>query len=367
MKRSAIDYVKINIDTLYKKYYQFDTSDWMYELFDYDPFEVFDVVDDFELASLNLQPGEIDFQNCKILYTHMPRLTESQASDERLWAGLCNKTFYPYIRTRWQYARKHLKRTAEDSAAIKSRFFYRDSGRAGMFRNSLSRSWWTGKLTYSEKSSDHWVLLDALGADDILSKISDILRNNSYASNRDIVEGFCLGLKFFRDRGIHLSTREHIRPTAQYLNAIGGVVLLDMFTADEIRKMVIERIGLLLKGVDIGLSNSNDDDELDSAIESEERDELNDAEEINMDFGEYIDNLEHTNELDLNEVLGELSEVEYGSRIYIHKMPEDTFFISQMPLRGEKMNALQTWFLGKKIGSIWKYAGNTYEITDIRR
>ena len=51
MKQSALDYMKANISHLYKNYYQFNTPDWIYELFDYDPFEVFDTVEDFDLAS----------------------------------------------------------------------------------------------------------------------------------------------------------------------------------------------------------------------------------------------------------------------------------------------------------------------------
>ena len=94
MKQPALEYMKTNMGVLYKNYYQFNSPVWIDELFDYDPFEVFTTIPDFELADLNLQPGEIDLQNCKILYSKLKDLTDSQAADERLWAGLCNKTFY---------------------------------------------------------------------------------------------------------------------------------------------------------------------------------------------------------------------------------------------------------------------------------
>lgn len=363
MKQSALDYIKANIGTLYINYFKYDSPEWIYELFDYDPFEVFDNVDDFDLADLNQKPGEIDLQNCKILYSRLQHISDSQASDERLWAGLCNKNFYTYLRTRWQLARRHLKKTSDDATTIIARYFYKSTGRSGMFRNTLARCWWTGRLTYSEKYAERWELLDAIGSDDLISKISDIFYSNTYSSNEAITEGFCEGLKFYRDRGIYVSNREHIRPTAQYLNALGGGVLLDTFTAEEIKKIVVERLGLLIKGIEIGLNT-----ELEySSEEVLDMEEVEDAEEVNIDFGEYLDSLEPVTEIDIDSVLGALKEVEYGCIIHIHKMPEDTYFISNMPIVGGQLNTMQKWFLGKEVGASWSFAGSIYKIIDIKR
>ena len=366
MKQSALDYIKANIGSLYKNYYQFDSPEWIYELFDYDPFEVFDEVEDFELASLDLKPGEIDMQNCKILYSKLKNLTDSQASDERLWAGLSNKTFYPYLRKRWQYAKLHLKKSTEDSSAILMRFFYKNTGRSGMFRNTLARCWWTGRLTYSDKYANHWELLDAIGPEDLISKISDIFYSNTYSSNSNIVEGFCQGLKFFRDRNFRVANREHIRPTAQYLNALGGGVLLDMFTADEIKTIVVEHMGLLIKGVDSGIiSEVYDNNE--SMLDIDEFENDINGDEVNVDYDEYMDSIEQTRELDIDSVLGKLTKVEYGCKIHIRKMPSDTYFISEMPMSDGELNTLQKYFFGKPIGAKWETGSSVYEITDISR
>lgn len=366
MKKSALDYIKANIGSLYKNYYQFDTCDWIYGLFDYDPFEFFCEVDDFELADTSQQPGEIDLQNCKILYSKLKGITDSQASDERLWAGLCNKTFYSYLRTRWQYARRHLKKTADDSLAILSRFYFRSTGRSGMFRNALARCWWTGRLTYSEKHANCWELLDAIGSEDLISKISDIFYSNTYSSNAEITEGFCQGLKFFRDRGIPVSNREHIRPTAQYLNAVGGGVLLDMFSASEIKKMVVERIGLLMKNSEIGLAGF-DDMNPDEILDDESQEDMLNATEVNLDYEAFIDSLVPRTEIDLNAVLGELQTVEYGCKVDIRVIPDNKFFTSPIPLAGERLYPMQEAMIGKKIGFEWKFGGKKYVIVDIRR
>lgn len=365
MKQTALDYIKANIGTLYKNYYQFSTPDWIGELFDYDPFAVFAEVPDFELASLQLQPGEIEFENCKIIYEHLKDvISDSQAADERLWAGLCNKTFYGYMRARWAYGNRHLRKSADDSTALLTRYFYRHTGRSGMFRNTLARAWWVGRLTYSNKYTNHWELLNAIGAEDIVSKISDIFYSNTYSANSDIIEGFCLGLKFFRDRGVHVSVREHIRPTAQYLNAVGGGVLLDMFSSEEIQKLVIERISYLRNGGDSGVINDDDDSLYDL---SSDQNDITDAEEVNVDYEEFLDSLEPCVELDLDSILGSLDSVEYGCKVHLRKLPAQTTFIASIPMKDDVKLLMHQKLLGLHIGESWSLGKDTYVVIDIRR
>ena len=63
MKQSAIDYLKTNMRTLYMNYYRYNTNEWIYDLFSYDPFELFMDVPDFSLASIGESKGEADFEN----------------------------------------------------------------------------------------------------------------------------------------------------------------------------------------------------------------------------------------------------------------------------------------------------------------
>lgn len=123
MKQSALDYMKANIKTIYINYYRKKTNQWILDLFDYDPFEFFMEVPDFELAAITKKRGETELENCRILYSNLFNISESQASDERLWAGLCNSTFYDYVRKRWDYDNLELKDAKKDSETILSRFF----------------------------------------------------------------------------------------------------------------------------------------------------------------------------------------------------------------------------------------------------
>ena len=103
MKREALEMFKANLPVVYGKYYTEKTNQWITDICGEDPFIEFKDVTEFKLADLNsdLTPGEIDLNNCKILYEKLQFLSESQASDERLWAGLAHTTFYDYMRKRW--------------------------------------------------------------------------------------------------------------------------------------------------------------------------------------------------------------------------------------------------------------------------
>lgn len=52
------------------------------------------------------------------------------------------------------------------------------------------------------------------------------------------------------DKGYKLPTRTYLRPTLQYINALGGGVLLDMFNEDEIKKLTFDYITMLYEGKD---------------------------------------------------------------------------------------------------------------------
>ena len=250
MKQSALDYITANIRTLYINYYREKTNQWIYDLFDYDPFEEFMEVPDFELAVITNKRGEVELENCRILYSKLLNVSDSQASDERLWAGLCNKTFYGYVRQRWDYDNLPLRDAKKDSEPVISRFFFKGGVSSGKFRNTLSKCWWVGHGVYQYKEDDKFALLDALGAEDFATKVTDIFYSYAFASNITIVSGIIKGWREMLNKGYKLPTRNYLRPTVQYINALGGGILLDMLEEDEIKNITVDYITQLYEGKD---------------------------------------------------------------------------------------------------------------------
>ena len=231
---------------------------------------------DFELAPISNKRGETELENCRILYSKLINVSESQASDERLWAGLCNGTFYDYVRRRWDYDSLQLRDEKKDSDPIISRFFFKGGVSSGKFRNTLSKCWWVGHGVYQYKKDEKFGLLDALGADDFSTKVTVELKHwnekksivaagdKQSADKNLIIEtilaGIIKGWKEATDRGYKLSTRSYLRPTLQYINALGGGVLLDMFNEEEIKKLTVDYITLLYEGKDsVVIDDGNDE------------------------------------------------------------------------------------------------------------
>lgn len=263
MEKKALDILKSNLDKIYNMYITEKDNEWLYKVCGADPFVEYKEIQDFKLESINSgkSKGEVDLNNCKIIYNNLQFLTESQACDERLWAGLCHSVYYDYLRKRWDYGTKLPEDQKNTVSNIKSRFFFAGDKRAGMFRNSISKYWWVGRNTYDPSNANPFEKLDIIGSNDITSKISDIFHSNNFSANPVILNGIVKAFKNFNDKKIPLSHREHIRSSMKLLNAVGGGIVLDCLSEDEIAKIIIDNINAILKGNKQGIEIENESEE----------------------------------------------------------------------------------------------------------
>ncbi|MEG1889234.1 MAG: DUF6339 family protein [Lachnospiraceae bacterium] len=269
MKKEAVDFLKDNLDLVYNKYFTEKDNKWLWTVCGGDPFIEYKDIPDFQLATLDsdMSIGEVEFNNCKILYKHLSFLNESQASDERLWAGLCHSVFYNYARHRWDYHTKQPKNQKEAVLNIKSRFFFSGGTRSGLYRNTLAKCWWVGRNTFDGVAANSFEKLDIIGSNDISSKISDIFYSNTFSSNPVILGGIVDGIKYFKDEGTQITLKEHIRPSLQVLNAVGGGVILDCLSEEDIADIFIENVYGILQGDEQGIVADSTYDEIDDEIQ----------------------------------------------------------------------------------------------------
>ena len=350
MKREALNFFKVNMGKLYTYYFQKDDNSWMTEEFGEDPFIPFMDVPEFEMASLvdDKGAGEIDLMNCKIIYENLKSLSESQASDERLWAGLCNGTFYKYMRKRHGYTTSGLKDKEKDASGILSRVFFTGGTRGGFYRNTIAKCWWVGRATYDKSNMiNHFEMLDALGPNDLSTKVSDIFYSNTFASNHTILKGICDALRFFSDHGIKLRMKEEIRPALQHLNAVGGATLLDVLSSDEIKDIVVKRISELLKGetsdlqFEITDGNELEDNADESVIDSTEETQEADADEQD-DAADELQNLDFLDdeEEEAGNLLGKPEFVTWGCYMKVRMEKENKVITYHLPLESDKSRQL---------------------------
>lgn len=377
MKQDAVDFMKHNMERLYTHYFQDNDNSWMEQEYGSNPFAEFMDVPDFELSDIESGTiGEVDFENCKILYSNLRMLSESQCSDERLWAGLCNGTFYDYVRRRYQYDKKQLKKKETDASAVISRFFFSGGGRSGFYRNVLSKCWWVGRATFDKAADNHFAKLDIIGSVDLTTKISDIFYSNTFSSNPVILNGICDALKFFADRGQTLDEKTHIRAAMQYLNAVGGATLLDALSEDDISRIMITRISAILKGqaVDIDVDESEEDqlfeeinEDSDDEFDDEENQEDEDVEESVTEKSAELQSLTWFDMPEEEDVLPAPDYITYGCWVKVLRDEDNKELDYHIPLKDDKTTKwyeIMRRMMGQQKGFRMFLSGKHYVVTD---
>ena len=151
MTSDAIEYIKKNIDKLVHYYVDGENPEiWLKKEMGTSAFvDVPDLeFDDFELLIDKEHPASTDIFNIKLLYTNMKQLNDSFASDERLWAGLSHTIFFDYMRNRWG--------TDLDGNKIINNYFIKST--RFYVINGVSRLWWYGRKTFSEKFENNFAI-----------------------------------------------------------------------------------------------------------------------------------------------------------------------------------------------------------------
>ena len=123
------------------RHYADTTNDWIYDYFGSDnPFKEFKL--EFTSFKLNYNEnddtGTIDIKNAIILYSAMKSLTDTEATDERLWAGMCHYDFWDFLQVRYKV--NNPRELIETN--VKTRYFFAHGKRRSLFTNPLAKLWW---------------------------------------------------------------------------------------------------------------------------------------------------------------------------------------------------------------------------------
>lgn len=235
---NALEALRVNFKGNFKHYAD-KNNGWIYDYFgDENPF--IEYKQDFPEFTLKFNAtddvGKIDVDNTIVLYTAMKSLTDTQATDERLWAGMCHCDFWSFLQERRQV------NTYDDlkNSNIMARYFFAHNKKRSLITNSLAKLWWVGRLTYDNTRKDPFELTKYLVKDYATKTL--VIFSNNYISNRDITVGLFSALKYLEDNGYRIkgkSNREIYYEATKYLNVLGGTYILDYFTSDELKDKII--------------------------------------------------------------------------------------------------------------------------------
>lgn len=239
ISQDSIDIIKSNLE-IWKTRFDADDATWLEEKLEGMLFlpTSYEDIPDFELVMDGDNPFATEAKNVEIVYSNLQFLTDSQASDERLWAGLGLSYFWKYIKYRWAID----GRSSVDT--LRNHFFFGMGPRVSLTRQGVARLWWIGRLTYDGQRSDSFELTKLVCEQ--ASFIPDILERNT-SNNPRIVHAFLDALLALRAEGITI-TAELVRELSKYLNVLGGTYLLDCLSPEKIMLKVTEKGRELAEG-----------------------------------------------------------------------------------------------------------------------
>lgn len=188
-------------------------------------------VEDFELDMSQSKGKEnlTDEENIQRVYNHMKSLSDSQASDERIWAAYTFSEFVDYMKYRWP---------ATDVNDMKNHYLFNYSNQRSLFRNGISRLWWIGRITYDETRLDPYELTKFLCKDQ--DYIESICGRNVF-NNPDIGMATLRAL-FDAEKAGKRIDRYVVREIGKYVNLLAGTYILDILKSEEIYAKVRKKL-----------------------------------------------------------------------------------------------------------------------------
>lgn len=348
MKKDMLMELKQRLPNIYMLYYTEKDGSWVEKQFQENPYNFFMEIPEFQLANLyaGMEKGKIDLKNCKVIYKNLSFLSPSQASDERFWAALTHKTFYSYMRERWGYATGITIPSQKDGVSeIKSRFFFAGNGKSGYFRNTFAKCWWIGKLLY-EPNKGNFEMLDTIGSNDFNSKVNEIFYNYTFSSNPTILNGIVECFEYFNSRNKKISVRNQLRPTMQKLNAVGGGLILDCLSSEEIRDIMIDNITSIMEG---------------------RHDTLISGDDVSEDENEYEEASEEDTKLENTELENNTDRINIGDVVTIISKDRKDSQVVYMRYHKGKLSILGELILNKTKNDTVDFKGRTYDIATIEK
>ncbi|HJI56610.1 MAG: DUF6339 family protein [Pseudoruminococcus massiliensis] len=235
LKQNSLEALRFNIPSNIK-HYKDSSNQWTYDYFvDENPFGEYKIeVEDFELINMD-NPSKTDLTNSIIIYSAMKNISDTQATDERLWAGLFHSDEWKFLCKRWD------KYVNMKPSEIYSRYFFGQDKKRSLFTNSLSRLWWVERLTYDSERKDPFELTKYFERN--FSTKSLVIFSNNYMANINVTRGLITALKYIESEFSNICfSRELYYETTKYLNILGGTYILDYFSSDEIKEKIISYI-----------------------------------------------------------------------------------------------------------------------------
>lgn len=184
-------------------------------------------VEDFTLDMSDEDAVSTDLENVKRVYKAMMGLSNSQASDERIWIAYAFDVCKSYMSYRWP---------AKEESTINNRWLFGYTAKRSLFRHGIARLWWIGRCTYDNKRTDPFELTAyVINKQDIINQLLDI----GFNGNKELVLAVIEALRDSEKEG-KVVGREEIRSISRHINSLASMYLIDTLSREEVYSKVKE-------------------------------------------------------------------------------------------------------------------------------
>lgn len=184
----------------------------------------------FDMSQPKDKRSLTDLENIKRVYGHMRSLSDSQASDERIWAAYTLSEARDYMTYRWP---------ATEVKDIQNRYLFGYGHQRSLFRNGVSRLWWIGRFSFDDTRDNPYELTEFLVTkQDAIEAICGRNVFNNAIVGRTAIQALADAEKNGQDL-----SRELVRGVGKYMNLLAGTYLIDSLSKEEVYNKIRKYIG----------------------------------------------------------------------------------------------------------------------------
>jgi len=158
-------------------------------------------------------------------------ISPAMAANGKLWAYLCNETYYEYVSKRWPIT------TTTTDKTINKRYIGSGSGARTLYRNGIARLWWFAEMTYDKTNT-----ADPYGLTKVLLRRQDDAENflgRELLHNKKILHTL---LRVLKDENPNDYGRDVFRPMLKDINNVGGVSILDSLPDEKLENLIRRKL-----------------------------------------------------------------------------------------------------------------------------
>lgn len=236
MKEEALAYFKGNVKSNIGQYLD-DDYHWVEEKYaayknnKEGAFGEFKIkVPEFAMDMSSEKPESTDYNNVKILYSALKNISDTQATDERLWAGMAHSDLLKFMIYRCK-----LNVESIDEKKILINFFFNYGNKRSLIMHPLARLWWVGRLLYDENKKNPFEALEYLKTD-FSTKVLSLFSSN-FTNNPTIARAILNAISDLELAGEKVGRKSYLE-LIRYTNLLGGIIILDYLAEEELKEKI---------------------------------------------------------------------------------------------------------------------------------